>query len=154
LRALDIEIASVGLEAGPLTQYLTYGLQEAGFEVICMESRRVKAIVDDPNRFRRSRTVAAHFGPTPRRRHFGEMYNAGRISRAGDPDVRRTLYNAAHAIMTRGSRWSSLKAWGTQLAKTRGHRRAVVAVARKLAVIMHRMWLDETPFRCGTEGVT
>ena len=73
------------------------------------------------------------------------------ISRAGDPDVRCTLYAAANAVMTRSSRWSSLKVWGIQLAKTRGHRRAVVAVARKLAVILHRMWIDDSQFRWGAE---
>jgi transposase len=270
LRTLDIEIASVGPEAGTLTQYLTYGLQAAGFEVICMEARQVKAAlsamrnktdkhdargiaqllrsgwysrvhvksleshqirallssrkavlnkciaietddalahallplldarlvlyqtfrefdnrtrklaqqdpvcqrlmsapgvgfvtaltfkaaVDDPSRFKRSRTVAADFGLTPRRYQSGEMDNPGRISRAGDPDVRCTLYTAANAMMTRSSKWSSLKVWGMQLAKTRGHRRAVVAVARKLAVILHRMWLDDTQFRWGAEGAT
>jgi transposase len=297
---LDLDIASVGLEAGTLTQYLTYGLQLAGYEVICMEARQVKAAlsamrnktdkhdargiaqilrsgwysrvhvksieshrirallssrkavlnkcvdlenevrglfkvfgiklppklghgafdvtvrapidedsalshallplldarlvlyqtfreldnrtrkhalkdpvcqrlmsapgvgfvtaltfkagVDDPSRFKRSRTVAAHFGLTPRRFQSGEMDNPGHISRAGDPDVRCTLYTAANAMMTRSSKWSSLKAWGMHLAKTRGHRRAVVAVARKLAVILHRMWLDDTQFRWGAGG--
>jgi len=299
LHGLDVEITSVGLEAGTLTQYLTYGLQSAGFEIICMESRQVKAAlsamrnktdkndargiaqilrsgwysqvhvkslashhirlllsarkavlskcvdlenevrglfkvfgiklppklghgafdkavretieadsalahallpllearlmlhqtfrvldnrtrkmahddpicqrlmstpgvgyvtaltfkagVDDPHRFKRSRTVAAHFGLTPRRFQSGEMDNSGHISRSGDRDVRRTLYTAANAMMTRSAKWSALKAWGMQLAKTRGHRRAVVAVARKLAVILHRMWLDDTQFRWGTE---
>jgi len=113
-----------------------------------------KAGVDDPTRFKRSRTVAAHFGLTPRRFQSGERDNPGHISRAGDPTVRATLYTAANAMMTRSSKWSSLKVWGMQLAKTRGHRRAVVAVARKLAVILHRMWLDDTQFRWGTEGTT
>ncbi len=300
LHDLDVEIVSVGLEAGTLTQYLTYGLQAAGFEVICMEARQVKAAlsamrnktdkndargiaqllrsgwyrrvhvksieshqirallasrkavlnkcidlenevrglfkvfgiklppklghgtfdktvrttieadpalshallplldarlvlyrnfreldnrtrhlahddpvcrrlmsapgvgfitaltfkaaVDDPTRFKRSRTVAAHFGLTPRRFQSGEVDIDGHISRAGDADVRCTLYTAANAMMTRSSKWSSLKAWGMQLAKTRGHRRAVIAVARKLAVILHRMWLDDTQFQWGTEA--
>ncbi len=112
-----------------------------------------KAAVDDPARFRRSRTVAAHFGLTPRRFQSGELDLDGHISRAGDPDVRATLYTAAHALMTRSAQWSSLKAWGMRKAKTRGHRRAVIAVARKLAVILHRMWVDETPFNWGAEGV-
>jgi len=113
-----------------------------------------KAAVDDPTRFKRSRTVAAHFGLTPRRFQSGETNNPGRISRAGDPDVRCALYAAANVMMTRSARWSSLKLWGVQLVKTRGHRRAVVAVARKLAVILHRMWLDDTPFRWGAEEAT
>ena len=106
-----------------------------------------KVGVDDPSRFRSSRTVAAHFGLTPRRYQSGETDNPGRISKAGDADVRCALYTAAHALMTRSDAWSTLKAWGLRLAKIRGHRRAVVAVARKLAVILHRMWIDGTAFR-------
>jgi transposase len=106
-----------------------------------------KTAVDDPSRFRSSRTVAAHFGLTPRRYQSGEMDNPGRISKAGDPAVRQALYGAAHALMTRSDAWSVLKAWGMRLAKTRGHRRAVIAVARKLAVILHRMWINATDFR-------
>ena len=111
-----------------------------------------KAGVDDPNRFKCSRTVAAHFGLTPRRFQSGEIDIDGHISRCGDQDVRCTLYTAANALMTRSSKWSSLKAWGMQVAKTRGHRRAVIAVARKLAVILHCMWLDDTQFQWGTEA--
>jgi transposase len=99
-----------------------------------------KAGVDDPTRFRRSRTVAAHLGLTPRRFQSGEIDFDGHISRAGDANVRSTLYVAANSMMTRSSQWSPLKAWGMKLAQTRGHKRAVIAVARKLAVILHRMW--------------
>lgn len=300
LDELDIEITEVGLEAGTLTQYLTYGLQFAGYEVVCMEARQVKAAlsamrnktdkndargiaqllrsgwysrvhvksieshqvrallssrkavlakcidleqeirglfkvfgiklppklghgsfdpkvralieadqalsqsllpmldarlvlyrtfltlenrvrnlakqdpicqrlmtapgvgpitaltykagVDDPARFRRSRTVPAHFGLTPRRFQSGEIDFDGHISRAGDANVRSTLYVAANSMMTRSSQWSPLKAWGMKLAKTRGHKRAVIAVARKLAVILHRMWIDDTQFRWSTEA--
>jgi transposase len=264
---LNIEIESVALEAGTLSQYLTYGLQAASFEVICMEARQVKgalsamrnktdkhdargiaqilrsgwysrvhiknevrglfkifgiklppklghgafdaavrdiievdatlshallplldarlvlyrtfrvldnrtrkmahadsvcvrlmsvpgvgfitaltfkAGVDDPTRFKRSRTVGAHFGLTPRRFQSGEMDIDGHISKCGDANVRSTLYTAANALLTRSNRWSPLKAWGMNLAKTRGHRRAVIAVARKLAVILHRVWIDDT----------
>jgi transposase len=110
-----------------------------------------KAAVDDPYRFKRSRTVAAHFGLTPRRYQSGETDNPGRISKAGDPDVRCALYVAAHSLLSRSAEWSTLKAWGVRLAKNRGHRRAVVAVARKLAVIMHKMWVDGTEFRWSAE---
>jgi len=111
-----------------------------------------KAGVDDPARFKHSRTVGAHFGLTPRRSQSGEIDIDGHISRAGDPDVRSALYTAANAMLTRSAKWSSLKAWGMHIAKTRGHRRAVVAVARKLAVILHRIWIDDTQFRWGTEA--
>ena len=111
-----------------------------------------KAGVDDPSRFKRSRTVGAYFGLTARRFQSGEMDIDGHISKCGDADVRATLYTAANALLTRSARWSPLKAWGMKLAKTRGHRRAVIAVARKLAVILHRVWIDDTQFRWGTEG--
>lgn len=109
-----------------------------------------KAGVDDPARFKSSRTVAAHFGLTPRRFQSGEIDNPGHISRAGDPDVRSALYIAAHSLVVRSAEWSSLKVWGLRLVKTKGHKRAVVAVARKLAVILHRMWKDGTDFRYGS----
>lgn len=110
-----------------------------------------KAGVDDPARFKSSRNVAAHFGLTPKRYQSGEVDNPGHISRAGDADVRSALYIAAHSLLTRNAQWSSLKAWGIRLAKTRGHRRAVIAVARKLAVILHRMWVDGSDFRWGQQ---
>ncbi len=106
-----------------------------------------KAAVDNPTRFKRSRTVAAHFGLTPRRYQSGEHDNPGRISKAGDRDVRATLYAAANALLMRTMASSQIKTWGMRLMRTKGRRRAVVAVARKLAVLLHRMWIDGTEFR-------
>ena len=106
-----------------------------------------KAAVDDPARFKRSRTVVAHFGLTPRRYQSGEHDNPGRISKAGDRDVRATLYAAANALLMRTMAGSQIKSWGMRLMRTKGRRRAVVAVARKLAVLLHRMWTDGTEFR-------
>ena len=111
-----------------------------------------RAAVDDPARFRSSRTVGAHFGLTPRPFQSGEKDNPGRISHAGDADVRATLYAAANAMLMRSIAWSSLKAWGVRLMKTKGRRRAVVAVARKIAVVLHRMWVDGADFRRGSEA--
>ncbi len=105
-----------------------------------------RAAVDDPRRFRRSKNVAAHFGLTPRRHQSGERYTPGHISKAGDTEVRSALYVAANIILTRSAKWSSLKAWGVRLARSKGRKRALVAIARKLAVILHRMWIDGTPF--------
>ncbi|MGX9857021.1 IS110 family RNA-guided transposase (plasmid) [Limimaricola variabilis] len=106
-----------------------------------------KAAVDDAARFRKSRTVAAHFGLAPRRYQSGETDNPGRISKAGDRDVRSTLYAAANALLMRTMAGSRIKSWGMRLMRTKGRRRAVVAVARKLAVILHRLWIDGTQFR-------
>jgi transposase len=105
-----------------------------------------KSAVDDPCRFKRSKTVAAHFGLTPRRYQSGERDNPGHISKAGDTEVRAALYAAANIIMTRSSKTSTLKAWGNRLARSKGRKRALVAVARKLAVILHTMWIDGTEF--------
>jgi transposase len=114
-----------------------------------------KAAVDDPARFRRSRTVAAHFGLTPRRYQSGETDNPGRISKAGDSDVRATLYAAANSLLMRTMTASPIKSWGMRLMRTKGRRRALVAVARKLAVLLHRLWADGTEFRLDrVEGTT
>ena len=111
-----------------------------------------KAGVDDPSHFERSRTVGAPFGLTPRRFQSGKIDIDGRISRCGDRDVRCALYTAANVMLTRSSRLSSLKAWGMKLAKTRGHRHAVIALIRKLAAILHRLWIDDMQFQWGTEA--
>lgn len=106
-----------------------------------------KTAVDDPHRFRRSRTLGAHFGLTSRRFQSGTVDYDGRISKCGDPDVRTVLYEAANSLMLRSKKWSALRAWGISVAKRRGHKRAIVAVARKLATVLHRMWLDGSEFR-------
>ena len=107
-----------------------------------------KTSIDDPRRFRRSKTVGAYLGLTSRRWQSGTSINVqGHISKAGDGDVRHPLYEAANIMLTRYRGFCSLKAWGLKIAKKRGHKRACVAVARKLAVIMHAMWRDGTEFR-------
>jgi len=108
--------------------------------------------VDDPRRFVRSRAVAPHFGLTPRKYASGETDRNGPISKCGDEMVREALFQAAHTLLTRVKRWSTLKAWGMRLAKRRGLRRATVAVARKLAIILHRMWINGEDFRWTTNA--
>jgi transposase len=112
-----------------------------------------RATIDQPSRFRRSRDVGAHLGLTPRRYQSGEADVQGRISRCGDELARTALYEAAHSLLIRGTKWSSLRAWGMNVAKRRGMARARVAVARKLAVILHRMWADSSEFRWGKQPV-
>jgi len=103
--------------------------------------------IEDPARFRRSRDVAAYFGLTSKRWQSGTSIDVkGRISKAGDPDVRRALYEAASAMLTRFKGADLVKSWGLKLAKTKCHAKARVAVARKLAVIMHAMWRDGTSY--------
>ena len=107
--------------------------------------------VDDPTRFRRSRDVGPHFGLTPRKYQSGELDVTGSISKVGDRMVRTALYEAASVMLTRTVRMSSLKSWAMAVAKRRGTKKARVALARKLAVVLHRIWIDGTSFRWTNE---
>jgi len=104
------------------------------------------ATIDDPTRFNKSRNVGAYIGLTTRRYASGETDWTGRISKCGDAMLRSYLFEAANVLLTRVAKWSALKAWGMRIAKRSGIRKAKVAVARKLAVILHRMWIDGTEF--------
>jgi transposase len=106
-----------------------------------------RATVDVPARFRRSKAVGAVFGLTPARHQSGESDRPGGISRCGDEMMRVMLYEAAHIMLTRTNKWSWLKAWAMKIARHRGMKKAIVALARRLAVIMHRIWVDGTEFR-------
>jgi transposase len=99
-----------------------------------------------PARFARSRSVGAYVGLTSRRHASGEVDWTGRISKCGDAMLRSYLFEAAGVLLTRVPKWSAVKAWGVRLAKRNGLRKAKVAVARKLAVILHRMWIEGTEF--------
>ncbi len=105
-----------------------------------------RVTVDVPGRFTKSKAVGAIFGLTPRRHQSGEIDRTGGISKCGDALMRTTLYQAAQVMLTRTNKWSWLKAWGMKIARRRGMKRAIVAVARRMAVIMHRMWVDGTEF--------
>src|SRR6478609_9369327 len=104
------------------------------------------AAIDDPARFRSSKAVGAHFGLTPRKYQSGETDVTGRISKIGDASVRTALYEVANVILTRPVTGSALKSWAARLARRAGLPKAKVALARTLAVVMHRMLIDETPF--------
>jgi len=110
-----------------------------------------RATIDQPERFKKSRDVGAHLGLTPRRYQSGETDIQGRVSRCGDELARTALYEAAHSLLVRSKKWSALRAWGMKIAKRRGMARARVAVARKLATILHRMWIDKANFCFGHE---
>ena len=106
-----------------------------------------RATVDVPARFRNSRAVGAVLGLTPCRHQSGESDRTGAISKCGDEMMRVMLYEAAQILLVRSTRWSWLKAWAMQIARRRGLKKAIVALARRLAVIMHRIWVDGTEFR-------
>jgi transposase len=97
-----------------------------------------RATVDMPARFRKSKSVGAVFGLTCSRDQSGERDRPGAISRCGDQMMRAMLYEAAQAMLLRSAKWSWLKAWAMQIARRRGMKRAIVALARRLAIIMHR----------------
>jgi transposase len=112
------------------------------------------SVIDAPGRFKHARDVGAYLGLTPQRYQSGEVDRAGCISKCGDGFLRTCLYEAAGVLLTKVKRWSPLKAWGVRLMKRVGARKAKVAVARKLAVILHCIWTDGTDFCWTREAAT
>jgi transposase len=108
-----------------------------------------KAVIDDPARFDRSRDVPVNLGLTPRKFASGEVDYNGRITKCGDSLLRSHLFEAAAYILRPSARKSHLKSWGIRIAKRSSTNNARVAVARRLAIIMHRMWVDGTEFNFG-----
>jgi transposase len=106
-----------------------------------------RTTVDVPARFKNSKAVGAVLGLTPSKYQSGEINRTGAISRCGDEMMRVMLYEAAQSMLTRTVKWSWLKAWAMKIARRRGMKKAIVALARRLAVIMHRIWVDGTEFR-------
>lgn len=106
-----------------------------------------KTSIEDPGRFDRGEDAGAFAGLAPRRSQSGERDYKGRISKAGDPMLRSALYEAANVLLVRVKRPCALQTWGKQLAQTKGPKRARVAVARKLAILLHQLWRSETEFR-------
>ena len=104
------------------------------------------AAIDNPERFVHSRDLGAYLGLTPRQYQSGEVDRVGRISKCGDRLLRTYLYEAAHALLTRAQGPSTLRAWGLRIAKRSSLTKATVAVARKIAIVLHRMWVDGSTF--------
>src|SRR6266702_2956439 len=155
-RLIDVELSirgilrGFGLKVGPVTR--------KGFEARIHELMTVpgvgplvaityKSAMDDPSRIAKSKAAGALFGLTPKKYQSGEKDVTGGITRAGDEMVRTALYEAANVLLSRITRFSKLKRWGMDVAKRRGSKRAKVALARKIAVILHRMWIDGTTYR-------
>ncbi len=106
-----------------------------------------RSAVDDPARFSNVKSIGPWLGLTPRRYQSGQIDRVGHITKAGDASTRALLYEAATTLLSRTTRWSSIKAWGVRMAARNGIKKARVAVARKLAVILLGMWKSNTPFR-------
>jgi transposase len=106
----------------------------------------VRAAIDDPERFHSSKDIGPWAGLTPSRNQSGEMDVIGQITRAGDAGLRTALYQAATVMLNRGKHnW--LTGWALRVAQRRGKKRATVALARRIGVVLHRMWRNETEFR-------
>ena len=106
-----------------------------------------KTFIDRPERFRSSKTVGAAIGLTPRKYASGEVDYDGHITKCGDAFLRAHLYEAAKSLLSKTGKSNDLKAWGLRLARRSSKKKACVAVARRLAVIMHAMWRDGTVFQ-------
>ena len=150
-----------GLETGPLSTWLWHALRAAGVKVVCVDARHAQAALSmrinktDRNdalglaqliRMGWYREVGAYLGLTSRRYASGEIDRMGRISRCGDPMIRSYLYEAANIMLVRARKANPLKSWGMKLAKRAGFKKARIALARKMAVVLHRMWRDATDF--------
>ncbi|WP_201415339.1 IS110 family transposase [Mesorhizobium sp. J8] len=112
------------------------------------------ATIDIPQRFRNSKAVGPILGLTPAMNQSGESRRIGCISLCGDGMMRTLLYEAAQVLLANVKKWSWLKAWAMNVAKRRGRQKAIVALSRRLAVIMHRMWVDGTEFRWTRKEIT
>jgi transposase len=108
-----------------------------------------KAVIDDPYRFINPRDVGAYLGLTPNQYSSGETTRQGRISKCGDSELRMLLIECAIVMLTRTTGWTKLKAWGLKIMKRSGLNKAAAAVARKLAIIMLRMWQEGKTFIWG-----
>lgn len=113
-----------------------------------------KANIDDARRFRRSKEVGVQLGLTPRKYASGEVDYNGRITKCGDHLLRNHLYEAAAVVLRQSTRKCALKTWGLQIAKRSGTKKARVAVARKLSVILHKMWISNSDFKWSAESTS
>lgn len=141
IKVMDTRLGAIARES-PTAKLL---MTAPGVGIITALS--VVSAFDDASRFKKSSSAGAYLGLTPRRYESGETSRNGRISKQGDKMVRKHLYEAATTLLTRNLRSSHLKTWGLKLAKVSGFKKARIAVARKLAVILHAMWKTNTSFR-------
>jgi len=113
-----------------------------------------RTTIDVPGRFRKSKAVGSALGLTPVQHQSGESSRVGKVSKCGDAMMRTLLFEGAQTMLTRSVKWSWLRAWGMKIAKSRGMKKAIIAVARRIAVIMHRMWIDGTEFHWTRGGAS
>jgi transposase len=111
-----------------------------------LSSLAYRATIDEPRRFKRSVDVGAYLGLTPRRNQSGDIDRSGRLSKCGDRMTRSLLYEAAQVALTRAKEPTPLTQWALELSRRVGPKKAKVALARRIAVTLHRMWVDESDF--------
>jgi transposase len=112
-----------------------------------------KAVIGDPYRFQNPRNIGAYLGLTPNQYSSGDITKQGRISKCGCSELRMLLVECATSILTHTKGWTKLKAWGLKIERRNGHKKAAAAVARKLAIIMLRMWQEGKPFVHGEKKI-
>ena len=150
-------VASIEALEAQIARSLKRLEQRAAADPVCVRLMSVPGVgpvtaltftssVEDPARFRRSSDAGAYAGLVPRRSQSGERDYTGHISKAGDPLLRSALYEAANSLLVRVKRPCALQHWGCRLAEAKGGKRARVAVARKLAALLHHLWRSETEF--------
>lgn len=105
-----------------------------------------KAEIDDPTRFKKSRSVGAYFGMTPRQHSSGETLKQGRISKSGSTEMRALLHEAGVVLISRTKKKSKLRNWGLKKKAKLKTQKAGMAVGRKIAINLHRMWIDGKDF--------
>ncbi len=115
----------------------------------CVTALTFKLEIDNPERFKKSRSVGAYAGMTPKQYSSGESTRQSGISKTGSDELRALLCQAAMCMMYNTKTWNRLKLFGLKIKKKHGHKKAIVALGRKLAVVMHRMWVERKPFETG-----
>lgn len=144
---LDIRLAAIARQCKVCQRLMTV----PGVGLITALS--FMATIEDPFRFRQSRSVGAYLGLTPRRYQSGECDVTGQISKCGDGLMRSYLFEAANVLLTRVKRKCALQDWALKLAQRSGSKKAKVALARKLAVILHQIWISQQPFNWKHESM-
>lgn len=105
------------------------------------------AAIDEPQRFQSAGELASYVGLVPRIYQSGESLKAGHITKRGNSYLRKNLFQAATVHLTRNKQPTALREWGLRVAARRGRKRAIIACARKLAIVMHRMWISGEEYR-------
>jgi transposase len=143
IESLEKKIAKMAIEDGDVKLLTTI----PGVGVITAFT--FKTCLGDPTRFKRSRSVGAYFGMTPTQYSSGDIIKQGRVSKSGDSEVRSLLNEAAFSIIYSSKSWSRIKAWGLKIKKKKGHKKAMMAIGRKLSILMYSMLVSRKPFEYG-----